>query len=268
MSHSAAGVGGGVVIASFSRGADGIVAWDTVTGEQLWRVPPPLSTAVHASVVLDGDTAYLSNSYAEIFALDLLTPAAPTWSDWRRSLHGGADGWSYAAVATPALAADRIVVPTMYGAVVAVNKGSGAELWRHGGDPANIRMVHYRGAGTAPFVAAPVITADVVWIGGADGALAALDLETGAEMWKVELGVPILSAPSPAGQVLYVGSFDGTVRALWHPPAAPTCPDAPGCTTDDGGCAIGAGGGAGAAAAWLILTGLALLARRRRRASR
>lgn len=263
-SFSAAGVGGGVVIAAFSRGAEGIVAWDADDGHELWRVPRPLSTAINASVVIQDDVAYIANAETSLFALDLLSPTGPLWSEWQRKLVGDANEWSYGVVGTPALARGRLVVPTMLGTVVAADAASGAEAWRYEGKAANLRMIHYLGSGHATFAASPVVTGAVAWVGGADGTLAGLDLETGRAMWSTNLGVPILSSLAAAGDVLLVGTFDGTVHALVRD-VGQTCPTAPGCEVDDGGgCALG--GGRSQALGWaLLLVVVGYRLRRRRR---
>ena len=246
-SYSAAGVGGGVVITAVSRGADGIVGLDALDGHELWRVPAPLATAVNSGIVVDGSRAYLTNTYATVFALDLVAPPAPDYAAWQTDLHSGMDPFSYGVFGTPALAGTRIIVPTMHGALVALDEGSGSELWRVEGDSPVIRPIHSVGPGHAAFAGSPVVTGDLVWVGGADGKLSALSLDSGQQAFALDLGAPILSGPVPAGDVLYVGTFDGTIHALWHPVGL-ACPDAPGCVVpaNDDGCGVAGGGGRGA----------------------
>lgn len=238
-SYAAAGVSGGVVVVASSRGVDGLAAFDALDGTPLWTVPPPFSTAVNAGIVVDGDQAFVANSYTNVFALDLASPKAPDYATWQNRLHGDADDWSYGILGTPALASDRLFVPTMRGDVVALDRKSGAEIWRHTGAPGPLRPVHYRGSAVAAYAASPVVTADLVWVGGLDGRLSALDTETGKERFGMDLGAPIYEGPVPAGDLLFVGTFDGTVHALIHVPDA-SCPDAPGCTpaASGGGCVV------------------------------
>ena len=57
-------------------------------------------------------------------------------------------------------------------------------------------------------------------------------------MWATDLGAPILSGVVPAGDLLLVGTYDGTLHALAHA-AGSKCPDAPGCGGKDaGGCGV------------------------------
>jgi outer membrane protein assembly factor BamB/predicted phosphodiesterase len=264
-SYSSAGVGGGLVIASFNRGVDGIVAWDAVNGEEVWRVPEPLSMAIHASPVMTEETVYLANSATSVFALDM-APAPPQWTTWTNKIVDGWDNWRYGVVATPALAGGKLIVPTMAGKVMAFHAASGADAWFHDGAPPVIRTAHYQGAGAETFAASPVVTADIVWVGGVDGRLRALDLENGRQLWEVDLGAPIMSAPVPAGEMLYVGTYDGTVHALRNEPTL-ACPGAPGCPDppDEDGCTIAAGSPRRGPGVMLIALAAAAWTTRRRR---
>ena len=239
-SYSAAGAGGGVVIGAFSRGADGIVAWDAADGTELWRVMAPLATAVNPAIIVDGNDAFLGNSETTVFDLDLNAPASPPPTVWSKKLHDDADNFSYGLIGSPALTADRIVVPTMHGDVVALDRKSGAELWRYRGAAGSLRPVHGFGADEAAFVGAALVTGDLVWVGGADGRLTALDLVGGTEKYALDLGAPIFGGAVPAGDLLLVTTYDGTVHALRHV-AAQTCPGATGCVgppPSGGGCVV------------------------------
>jgi hypothetical protein len=131
--------------------------------------------------------------------------------------------WGTATIGTPAIAHGIVVVPTLYRDLVALDATTGTELWRHAGGASRLYTTHYRGARQAGFEASPVITGGIVWIAGTDGALVALELTTGAELWRTEIGEPVLAGAAVAGDQLIVTSFDGTVRAL-APPAAPAAP--------------------------------------------
>jgi MYXO-CTERM domain-containing protein len=263
-SYSSAGVSGGVVVAAFARGYDGVVAWDALDGRELWRVPAPLATAVNSAIAIDGETLFFGNSETAMHAVDLVSPMGPRWSRWSKKIVASAHNWTYGIMASAALAGGRVIVPTLFGSLVALDRASGAELWRHGVDPTVFRPVHYMGSGTEAFVAAPLVTGDVVWAGGADGVLYAISLDSGRKLWSVDLGAPVTSGPIPAGDVLLVGTYDGTLQALAHDDGPLCSPDpCPGAEPDDG-CAVGGGGGGGTAAALLLLALVRLAARRRR----
>jgi hypothetical protein len=74
-----------------------------------------------------------------------------------------------------------------------------------------------------------VETDRIVWAGGIDGVLRALDVRGGAERWQTDLGSPIVGGLVPSGDLLFVVTYDGTVRALSAAPAGtPPDPLAPG----------------------------------------
>lgn len=60
----------------------------------------------------------------------------------------------------------------------------------------------------------PAIADDVVYVGGLDGKLYALDLYSGVELWSYFLGAPIASSPALCGDFLYVGAEDGHLYAF------------------------------------------------------
>jgi MYXO-CTERM domain-containing protein len=257
-SFAAAGVSDGVVIGNFSRGADGIVAWRAEDGHELWRIPQPLSTAINGSVVIDGMLAFFGNSETDVYGVDLMSAQVR----WQKKLFSTGFDFGYGIAATPALGHGKLIVPTQYGVVIALDEQSGAEAWRQQTGATVLRPVHYYGAGTKPYASSPVVTDDLVWIAGADGMLRALDLETGTGVWSTNLGSPILAGPIPAGDSLFIATFDGTVQALRHVDQEPALDTVNVCQgkLGGGGCSVGGGGGGGA-----LLLVLAVLAWRRKR---
>ena len=152
----------------------------------------------------------------------------------------------------------------------------GADVWR--------RTVGPELADAFPFAegpsagGSPVLVGDVVWVGGMDGVLYALNAATGKVLWQSFLGAPTLSTPAVSGDALFIGATDGTIHAFMVP-AEITGSDG-GVAGDGGGPDMDAGGGGCAVAtgarrgdwaggmALLGLLGMALLGRRHRRSRR
>ncbi len=63
-------------------------------------------------------------------------------------------------------------------------------------------------------VASPVFADGVVYFGGDDGNLYAVDATTGRQIWKHETGGPAPTSPAIAAGILYAGSYDGKFYAL------------------------------------------------------
>ena len=282
-SQAAIAVAGGVAIVNTNRSA-GMAAYDIATGAQKWIDTTGSTVAVNATPVvrdngIDAPTAFVIDSTGDVTAMNMVTGAHL----WQTSTTADANDWSYVVTAAPALAGNRLIVPTHWGDLVALDATSGAVLWRARGDAAPISYSHYFDRHDG-FATSPVVTGGVVWIGEPGGALVALDVTTGNELWRTDLGAPIMASPTPVDGGLVVASFDGTVRALvpstdieqsWRPPssyssslrpnvsACPTALSAQGVplatqagNADEGGCSTGAGAaGSGFALLLLVIAG-------------
>jgi hypothetical protein len=109
---------------------------------------------------------------------------------------------------SPALGHGTIVVPGDDGTVLAFSATDGSHLWSHPVGPALYDMVNGKRGGSDTYSTA-AITDSVVWIGSLDGNLYALDLATGAELWRWALGTPVASSPAVSGNMLFIGASDG-----------------------------------------------------------
>ncbi len=235
-SLAAVAVGGGTAVGTFHRALGGVIAWDRATGHELWHLDGPQAIAINASPLVTDDTVFIVNGADEVLALELATGAIR----WQTKLDDRGFDWGNATIGTPALAHGILVVPTLYGDLVALDALGGAELWRVAGAPSPLRTTHYRGTGEGGFEASPVITGDIVWAADTAGRLAALDLHTGHELWHQQLAVPVLAGLATSGDWLVVASYDGTVRAMVSQaehlqPSITTCAPAPtGCCSARG----------------------------------
>ena len=63
-------------------------------------------------------------------------------------------------------------------------------------------------------VSSAVFEDGVIYFGGDDGNVYAVDAAEGRQLWKYRTGGPVASTPAIAGGVLYVGSYDGKFYAL------------------------------------------------------
>jgi outer membrane protein assembly factor BamB/tetratricopeptide (TPR) repeat protein len=63
-------------------------------------------------------------------------------------------------------------------------------------------------------VSSPLVVGEVVYVGSTEGTLYALDAATGQGMWTFSTGAEIRAAPAFAEGVVYVGSMDGKLYAL------------------------------------------------------
>ena len=261
-SLAAAAVAGGLVIGTVGRGREGLFAWDAATGDERWRVDPPATIGVQGSPVVSEDEArvYFANAAGVIHAVELATGGEV----WRTALFSENTDWDYAVTATPALAHGLLFVPTTYDWFVALDAATGEEAWRIAAGESVLHVSHARTTASS-FSAPPLVTGSILWVPGADGFLRAHDAVSGDELWCSDLAAPLLSGIAVGDGALYIGSYDGTIRALtqvdgelgceasFAPPAA-----------DDGGCGCRAGGPPRNTPATLLLLLAAALAGRRR----
>ncbi len=63
-------------------------------------------------------------------------------------------------------------------------------------------------------VSSPVFADNVIYFGGDDGNVYAVDAVTGRQIWKHRTGGPVPSTPAISGGLVYVGSYDGKFYAL------------------------------------------------------
>jgi outer membrane protein assembly factor BamB len=260
-SSAAFAVGDGIAVGTFQRAISGVIAWDSVTGERLWRVLDAATVAVNASPLIADGSVYFVSGADDVTAVGLDGQIR-----WRVRLDPDGFDWGNATIGTPALASGTLVVPTLYRDLVALDAATGTELWRFEGEKATLRVTHYRGADQSGFEASPVITGDIVWAVDTSGVLSALELRTGDVIWQTTLEGPVLAGLAISGDWLVAAGYDGTVRALVpvselrSPDAAETCLD----TTESGCCNTGRS--PGSSTLLVVLVGVGL--RRRRRGAR
>lgn len=198
----------GVALGAFDRTA-GILAVDSATGSRRWSLRDARVEGVNATLAAHAGMVYVINAAGRLSAIRVATGEVV----WGRELTPGANDWSYSVTAAPALAHDTLLVPTTWGELIAVDVRTGAVRWRVPAPAGPLNFTHYRST-QAGFPSSPVVTGDLVWIGGLDGTLFARSIVDGRLVWATSLGAPITSVPAPVGNGLVVASFDGTVRLL------------------------------------------------------
>jgi outer membrane protein assembly factor BamB len=182
-----------------------LVAVQRKTGDLAWRLP--LEVFVAGSPAVADDRLYVATSSAssragavpgvgKVMAVDAATHRVA----WEEDLPGPS---------TRSIAVDGsvLVVPTDVGIAVAFDRATGRELWRFP---------------TPPFTDTPVIAGGMVFLAGLDpegtrGALWAVDLESGQEIWhhtRPTRQTIVAPAVDPATRIVYAGTLDGDVVAI------------------------------------------------------
>jgi outer membrane protein assembly factor BamB len=166
-----------------------LIALDEVDGARLWS--QPIRAFEQGGVVADADGVYVAEDSA--YAYKFTHDGAPVWSRVLDTFSGGGGR-------TPMLAGGRLYVPMHVDPATVLSASSGAAL----GTFAAGRMPASDGVTTVYSEGMPL-----------DGqTLVARDAITGNERWRFAGDGQLTTAPLIAGDVVYVGSWTGTLYAL------------------------------------------------------
>lgn len=220
-------------------------ALETATGDPIWstRMRPGRKGGHHHPATGDGQLFIPVHYGPGLFAIDretgterwnlpwVRTMPSPAYADGRLYYGGDriltclntADGsieWEIPMgtrweMSTAAIGDEHLYVGTSDGRVRALHRNDGRELWSFETGPAIVLTFSPRSrGGSAPVVASPVVSGNVVYIGGIDGVFYALDRETGQERWSHDLAAPITSSAAVSGNTVFVATYDGTIHAF------------------------------------------------------
>lgn len=193
-------IGDGVVVV---QSVDGHVeALDAAAGKRLWlfeRSEPALSLRGTSTPVVVGDAVIVGFASGKLAALNL-RDGRQLWEIPVSEPHGRTEIERLIDVETPVLVTARALIAAAYqGRIVAVSLENGRLLWS--------REISTYSALSAD--------ADNVYVSDSRGTVYALDLRSGATVWKQDqLHGRQLSAPMATGQAVAVGDLDGYIHWL------------------------------------------------------
>ena len=163
------------------------------SGRVIWKVQTA-GKVESSSVVVDG-LAYFGSTDGRLFAVRSDTGRIR----WAYNTGGRIN-------ASPSLFADRVCISTYAGSVVCLRKDTGEELWT-----TYVRRDTFR---DESFYASPSTDVERIYTVSRSGTVVALDARNGEIIWTSRVGGYGYATPAVAGGVVYVGGFDGMVRAL------------------------------------------------------
>ncbi len=179
-----------------------IVAYDALTGDQLWKIDTEQS--ISAGPTIHYDTVLVGTSDARVLAFNLAD---------------GSERWSVPAssevLASPRSEDGVVVIRTIDGRIIGLNERTGHQIWSYERD---VPPLSLRGAG------APAIFNQQVIVGYASGKLVALRLNSGKVEWETTLAVPqgrseldrlvdLDTDPVILDDVIYISGFQAGVFA-------------------------------------------------------
>jgi outer membrane protein assembly factor BamB len=169
------------------------VVWRFVTGHM-----------VEASPTVAGGVVYVGSRDGKFYALDEAS---------------GAPRWAFKAdagiTATAAVAGRVAYVQSDANTLYALDRESGRVIWRRSLGKTMPFVSAYPESGLADYWASsPMLYDGVLYIGGGDGAVHAVDAATGRDLWKRQTGGRVRATPATDGTLVFAGSFDGIMYAL------------------------------------------------------
>lgn len=184
----------------FGAGDDGVYCLNALTGKVKWQYP-----GVHvdsAPLVLD-DRVYFGSGYG--YNGVLCVSASDGQLVWKRSFRApvwGALSYSEERLYAAAGNGDfNVSAQQPYGEIRCLDPATGKDIWQ------------FKGVKDAVHTAVAVRDNHAVF-GSRDGACYALNAMTGALLWRVEVGAPILSSPAIVDNQVLFGANDGFFRCL------------------------------------------------------
>jgi len=192
------------------RGVRAQLPANTAPATPLSTLPGPrwttrLGGQIYASPVVDNDIAYIGTTSGSLYAVDL----ADGRVRWGSAL-------GYPIHATALVTDDAIFVSSDGGYLHRLDRDTGREQWR-----SSIQDARSSREAPQPNSSAwewqgprPLLANGVLYIGGNDGSVHALDMRSGASRWKRQLPGRIQHGPTGDDQHVYLVTESGLLQAL------------------------------------------------------
>lgn len=198
-------VGKDILIGSAHWGA--LYGNDIHTGEKRWQAEDNGIRHRSSSATIQGDMLYLTSDNS------LFIMAAATGTIISRK------GLPYNVnVSSSPLVTDReIIFGTAEEGIVALDRETLTEKWKFKTGPALIYTSPYVRNPASTVESSPVLSGNLIFFGGSDGVIYALNKEKGSLIWKHQVGAPVFGSVAISGNTLFVADFSGNVYAFTSP---------------------------------------------------
>ena len=231
-------------------GSDRLAVFDCKTGKKLWEdnKRTAMSAACYPSVIVDDSKVYSAQNWRYgLFANDIKSGKF-VWNLKRNRDFTYFDGtptmannliyvklrsWFFVvdpasgkivneapkdkknmeSVSSPLVADGRIIFGASAG-LICLDASTLKEIWRFSPGKSIVASIPYIKDGANAVYASPVISGNVIYVGGGDGVFYALDINSGKKLWSFNIGAPIYSTAAISGNLVAVSAFDGNIYAF------------------------------------------------------
>ena len=245
------------VVTSDDQGQGTLTALSTSDGSTKWTKAIGAVGPIASGLTVGDGRVYAGFADRTVRALS----AEDGSQEWSRLLLQPISPTSVSPFSTPAFAGGKVIVPGVAGALFALDPATGETVWTY-------QFLSQRILQSAPVVVGDVVVVGLLEATGRGSALAAVNLESGNQVWELATGTgPIKGiAVTPERLVAGQGGDEGGLRAFSSDPQA-VLVDTPSSTTLDPAANAAAFAGALVVVAGLVFVsarGLGGFARRRR----
>jgi len=193
---------GQCVVVAFYMQPTSLAALDVHSGETIWQRDGDKANYIYATPVIDDDSV-IAVSGSAVRAVDLKTGDVR----WECPIS------LQRVQSTPSLSGKHLVVSTGQGQVHTIDTTCGELIWTWQIETQIPMFTPYLRQGPTT-LSSPIVAGDLVWVGGADGCLYAISMESGSLVWSVDIGSPVGASPIASGDAMWIGTTDGRVRCL------------------------------------------------------
>ena len=195
-------VGGGVVVASSNW--KHLYAFDEGSGEPLWNVADDGLGFRNAGPVY-ADGYFFTAARNTLFKMEPRTGEV---------VQKAQTGYNLNASSSPALTDELLIIGTVDAGLCAYDRASFEEVWRFEVGPGLTTSAPYATSRMPTVSATPVISGDLLYVGGQDGKFYCLKTTDGSLQWSLDLGAPIYSTVAITAGRIYLADLGGNVYAF------------------------------------------------------
>lgn len=188
-----------ILIASSHWGE--LFAHDATNGKLLWRISKDGIRHRSSSAIMHGSVLYLTSDNS-LFIIEAQTGKILVKKELPYNVN---------VASSPLITEHEIIFGTAKDGIVALDRNTLKEKWTFHTGNAMIYTSPYISKPASNIESSPIMAGNVIFIGGADGIIYAIDINRGTLLWKHATGAPILSSFAISGNTLVATDFGGSV---------------------------------------------------------